>query len=37
MLEIIWEENIPINPENLLNVRGIRVLGLTSIKTFFAV
>jgi hypothetical protein len=29
--------NLPINPENLLNVLGILTLGLTSIKTPFAV
>jgi hypothetical protein len=29
--------NVPINPENLLNVLGILTLGLTSIKTPFAV
>jgi hypothetical protein len=29
--------NVPINPENLLNVLGILTLGLTSIKTPLAV
>ena len=29
--------DLPINPENLLNVLGILTLGLTSIKTPFAV
>ena len=31
------KDDVPINPENLLNVLGILTLGLTSIKTPFAV